>query len=92
MASRDVSFTIDCSSQGAPLALVEELADGIFRHFGCSVSHVTGLQDALRKASGAPGVEGVRRCDVQFVAKNGTLEVLVSSNGGRLWQTTVHLP
>jgi hypothetical protein len=29
---------------------------------------------------------------VQFRASGGELEVLVSSNGGRVWQTTIQIP
>jgi hypothetical protein len=64
----------------------------VFRHVGCAPEHVEGLSDALAKASekGPGGAD--RRCDVQFRAGNGTLEVLVTSNGGRVWQTEILLP
>ena len=35
---------------------------------------------------------GAPRCDVQFRAHDGKLDVLVSSNGGRVWQTTILIP
>lgn len=92
MGSHDFYFALEFSSQGAPAALVEDLASNVFRHVGCSPDHVEGLSDALKRASEDDGSENERRCDVQFRARNGMLEVLVSSNGGRVWQTEIILP
>jgi hypothetical protein len=91
MASRDLSFAIECSSQGAPAALVEDLAGTVFRHCGCSTEQASGLRGALQQASESSGAQGPRRCDVQFLARGGKLDVLVSSNGGRIWQASILL-
>jgi hypothetical protein len=53
---------------------------------------VDGLSGALEKAAEKGASGGDRRCDVQFRARNGMLEVLVSSNGGRVWQTEILIP
>ena len=90
MAAHDFFFALEFSSQGAPSALIEELAANVFRHVGCAAERAEGLRQAIEQAAEAPG-EGVRRCDVQFRAGNGKLDVLVSSNGGRVWQTSILL-
>jgi hypothetical protein len=92
VGAHDFFFALEFSSQGAPASLVEDLASNVFKHCGCSAMHVEGLSDALERAVERDGSDGQRRCDVQFVARNGTLEILVSSNGGRVWQTEIILP
>ena len=92
MDSPDFFFALEFSSQGAPASLVEDLAANVFRHVGCAPEHAEGLSEALEHAAETGALGGDRRCDVQFRARNGTLEVLVSSNGGRLWQTEILIP
>ena len=91
MGSHDFFFSLEFSSQGAPASLVEDLAANVFRHVGCALEHVEGLSAALSKAMEKSPGAGERRCDVQFRAQNGALEVLVTSNGGRIWQTEILL-
>ena len=91
MAAPEFFFALEFSSQGAPAALVEDLAANVFRFVNSTPDRVEGLRAALERAIEATGTTGARRCDVQFRAGQGTLEVLVSSNGGRVWQTTILL-
>jgi hypothetical protein len=91
MAPHEFFFALELSSQGAPPALVEDLAASVFRHVGCAQQEVEGLSAAVEQAVEPGTAAGVRRCDVQFRARNGKLEVLVSSNGGRVWQKTILL-
>jgi hypothetical protein len=90
--SHEFYFALEVSSQGAPATLVEDLAAQVFRYVGCSPTAVPGLTRAFEEAVAATAAGGDRRCDVQFRAHNGTLDVLVSSNGGRLWQETFAIP
>jgi hypothetical protein len=92
MGSHDFFFALEFSSQGAPVSLVEDLAANVFRHVGCAPEHAEELTEALETAAENGSIGGDRRCDVQFRARNGTLEVLVSSNGGRVWQTEILIP
>ncbi len=95
MASQEFFFALEFSSQGAPLGLVEDLASQVLRYVGCTVDSAPDLTDALGRATskGTDGTAGgQRRCDVQFRAHSGTLEILVSSNGGRIWQETIAIP
>lgn len=92
MASHEFFFALEFSSQGAPPGLVEDLASQVLRHVGCSGSLVPDLTQALEQATSGAAAGGPRRCDVQFRAHNDKLEILVSSNGGRLWQETLAIP
>ncbi len=88
MPSHEFFFALEFSSQGAPAPLVEDLAAQVFRFVGCPQTSVPALTKALEQAT-AVTTGAQRRCDVQFRAHNGTLDVLVSSNGGRVWQDTI---
>jgi hypothetical protein len=90
MVRHDFYFALEFSSRSTPSTLLEDLAEHVFKHVGCSAEHVEALSGALERAS-APGEGGPGRCDVQFHAREGELEVLVSSDGGRVWQTSIML-
>jgi hypothetical protein len=92
MGSHDFFFALEFSSQGAPASLVEDLAANVFRHVGAAPEHAEGLTQALKEATAKGAIGGDRRCDIQFRARNGMLEVLVSSNAGRVWQTEILIP
>lgn len=92
MTSHDFFFALEFSSQGAPALLVEDLARQVFRYVGCSEAAVPGLSDALEEAVAKGAAGGHKRCDVQFRAQNGALEVLVAANGGRVWQMSLAMP
>jgi anti-sigma regulatory factor (Ser/Thr protein kinase) len=80
-------FSLELSSQGVEASLVEDLAAQVLEHVGCSREDIPELAGALEQAV-ARNAFGERRCDVQFRAHNGRLEILVSSNGGRIFQTS----
>ena len=88
MPSHEFFFALEVSSQGVPATLLTELASHVLSRVGSSGEAVSGLGDALQEAVAATAASGERRCDVQFRAHGGTLEILVSSNGGRIWQTS----
>lgn len=86
MSQSASSFTLEFSSQGAPALLLEELAWQVFRFTGCTAVPTDALRAALAKATADGAFGGSRRCDVQLRANSHTLEILVSANGGRIWQ------
>ena len=92
MPSHEFFFALEFSSQGVPASLVEDLASQVFRYVGCSAATVSGLTEAFEEATAGSAVGGHPRCDVQFRAHNGKFDVLVSSNGGRIWQETLPIP
>lgn len=85
-------FTLEFSSQGTPVPLIAALAGRVFRHVGCTEPPTAELLAALDKAAGSGTFGGARRCDVQMRAHGQTLDILVSANGGRIWQATCPLP
>jgi hypothetical protein len=80
-------FALEVSSQGLPAWLIQDIVGQICRYARCADEALPGLREALEKAVAEGESGGTRRCDVQFRAQNGTLEVMVTSNGGRIWQT-----
>lgn len=87
MAAEPFYFALEFSSQGADVSLLGDLASQVLEHVGCARGDVPELTEALERAV-AKDAYGERRCDIQFRAQHGKLEILVSSNGGRIWQTS----
>ena len=91
-------FKLEFSSQGVAAELLNELTSQVLHHVGLSRDAVPEVMPALEQAvaTGTAGISGPgdqsRRCDVQFRAQGGKLDILVSSNGGRIWQTSLPLP
>lgn len=92
MSTQEFAFALELSGQGAPMALLADLAAQVCRHVGCDAVPENELTAALTTATAAGNAFGARRCDVQFLAKRHRLEIVVSSNGGRIWQTACALP
>jgi hypothetical protein len=81
-------FTLEFSSQGVSATLLGDLTARVLDYVG-SKSAVPELIDSLQKAVAKGSVGTDSRCDVMFRAQPGKLEVVVSSNGGRVWQTSL---
>ena len=92
MSTHDFFFALEFSSQGVSATLLDDLASHVLGHLGSSSSAVPGLAEALQTAVAEGAAAGAHRCDVQFRATNGALDILVSSNGGRVWQTSLAIP
>jgi hypothetical protein len=84
-------FALEFSSQGAPASLVEDLAAHVLKYVGCPRDSMNGLTEALEQAVAKSAVGAARRCDVQFRVANNSLDILVSSNGGRVWQKSLEI-
>jgi hypothetical protein len=85
-------FALEFSSQGAPASLVEDLAAHVLKYVGCPRDAMNGLTEALEQAIASSSAAGAaRRCDVQFRVANSSLDILVSSNGGRVWQKSLEI-
>ena len=85
-------FALEFSGQGVPVPMLEALAGQVFQQVGCTPPSADDLRAALVKATSGSTFGGVTRCDLQFRARNHALEVLVSANGGRIWQTSCAIP
>jgi hypothetical protein len=79
------------SSQGVSADLLDDLAAHVLAHVGSSKETVPQLTESLRKAVAEGAAGSDRRCDVRFHAQPGKLEIVVSANGGRIWQASVPL-
>jgi len=91
VAGHDFVFALEFSSQGAPVALLHELVGYVLSYVGCAAADLPELTAALERAVAAGSV-GQRRCDVQFRVNHPTLEIVVTANGGRVWQTSRSIP
>jgi len=87
-----LTFSLEFSSQGVPVPLLEELAGQVLRHVGGATQPSDELTAALAKATASGGFGGSARCDIQLRVHNQTLDILVSANGGRIWQGTCAIP
>jgi hypothetical protein len=79
-------FRLEFSSDGLSQALLEEVASQVLRHAGCSAREMPELDAALARAAATAAAE--RRCDLRFSFEDGALEIVVSSDGGRIFQTS----
>jgi hypothetical protein len=92
VAAPEFYFALEFSSQGVPAGLLGELASQVLDHLGCRDGSAPDLPEALQEAVASGVTSAGDRCDVQFRAHGGTLEILVSRNGGRIWQASRHIP
>jgi hypothetical protein len=92
VAAHQFFFALEFSSQGVSPALLGDLASHVLGHVGCAAGSLPELPDALRRAVMRESTSGERRCDVQFRAQGGRLDIVVSANGGRIWQTSQPIP
>ena len=69
-------FSLEFSSQGAPAALLGDLAAQVLGHVGCPTTDLPELTRALDQAVVDGSAGGQRRCDVQFRVHGATLEIV----------------
>lgn len=86
------TFALELSSQGAPVHLLQTLTGQVLQHAGCLSAPMPELAAALEKATARGTFGGAGRCDIQLRANGHTLDILVSANGGRIWQTRCTIP
>jgi hypothetical protein len=95
VAAQEFFFSLEFSSQAAPAALLDELAAKVLAYVGLSDTadnELPGFSDALKQAVATGAVGGASRCDIQFRVQGAKLEVVVTANGGRIWQTSRAIP
>jgi hypothetical protein len=92
VAAEEFFFLLEFSSQAAPAALLDDLAAKVLAYVGVEDRALPGFSDALKQAGMSGAVGGASRCDVQFRVHGAKLEVVVTVNGGRIWQTTRAIP
>jgi len=98
VAAQEFFFSLEFSSQAAPAALLDDLAAKVLAYVGLNDKadktdrELPGFSDALKQAVATGAVGGASRCDVQFRVQGAKLEVVVTVNGGRIWQTSRAIP
>jgi hypothetical protein len=92
VSTQDFFFALEFSSQGVSAELLVELAAHVLNHVGSADAAVPELTDALKTAVEKGTAIGLHRCDIQFRGSPNKLDILVTSNGGRIWQTSIAVP
>jgi hypothetical protein len=95
VAAQEFFFSLEFSSQAAPAALLDDLTARVLAYVGLSDKsdiELPGFSDALKQAVGTGAVGGASRCDIQFRVQGAKLEVVVTVNAGRIWQTSRAIP
>jgi hypothetical protein len=95
VAAQEFFFSLEFSSQAAPAALLDDLAAKVLAYVGLNDTvdtELPGFSSALKQAVTTSAVGGASRCDVQFRVQGAKLEVVVTANGGRIWQMSRAIP
>jgi hypothetical protein len=85
-------FALELSDEPQFDSMLAELAAAVLVHVGYQTPAVDELRGVLRQALAAGSSNGQRRCDVQFRAHGGELQIAVVFAGGSEWRTTRALP
>jgi hypothetical protein len=93
VADHEFLFALHLSDEAGAAetgGMLSDLAHSVLVHAGYAEAVIAEVGGALRAGLARAGVVG--ECDVQFRAHAGELEILVSHNGRRIFQTTRRLP
>jgi len=88
VADHEFFFSIELPGRPASLGVLRELAPRVLGQFGCGGDAVPALVDALETAVARGAESGAFTCRLQFVARDGRLDIAVSSDGGPPWRTS----
>ena len=91
MSAHDFLFALELTDESPHDRMLADLAGAVLSHVGYPAPAIEELTGALAAAL-ADGVARGRRCDLQFRAHAGELEIAVSYKGGGGWRTTRSLP
>jgi hypothetical protein len=87
VAPPEFFFAIDFSHDAASREMFRAVVTRVLAQAGRGANGVMDdLQEAIEKSSSA-----TEPCRVTFVARDGRLDIIVSSASGQLWQTTQSL-
>ena len=85
-------FALELSDEPPFDSMLSELAAAVLVYVGYHASAIDELRGVLRQALAAGPSNGQGRCDVQFRAHGGELQIAVVFAGGAEWRTTRALP
>jgi hypothetical protein len=85
-------FAVDVADEPEFGHMLGELVAVVLNHAGYTEGTIEELTDVLRGVLADGASTGGRRCDVQFRARDGELEIVVARAGAAEWRTTRPLP
>ena len=85
-------FALELSDEPHFDVMLAELANAVLAHVGYQTPAIDELRGTLRHALATGLSNGQQRCDVQFRAHAGELQIVVTYAGGAEWRTTRALP
>lgn len=83
---------LEFNGPGVHVPLIEQVADALVNHLGCPTAAVAELTAALERVIANGTIAGADRCSVRFQTHDGTLDILLSSDDGLVWQTSCAIP
>ena len=91
MSTPDFLFSMRLTGREQVGSILGDVAAHVFDHVGCAPETVAELVRDLSEAV-MPGADRGEHVDVQFRARQGSCEVIVSVAGRELWRTTRRVP
>ena len=88
MADHEFFFTIELSGRPASLDMLRELVSHVVAQVGRGDETVPAVVDAVQTAVARSAGAGASTCRLTFVARDGRLDVAVSSDDGPPWRTS----
>ncbi|MGE0451402.1 MAG: hypothetical protein AB7Q29_17655 [Vicinamibacterales bacterium] len=92
MAPSPLTFTLEFQGAGVHVPLLERMADALLNQLGCPASAAAEVSAALERGRASGVFAGTVRCDVRLRSNDRTLDILVSTDGEQVWQTSCALP
>lgn len=87
MADHEFFLTIDLSGRPVSLDMLRELASRVLGQAGCGADGLPAIVSALENAV-TRSAAGASSCRLQFIARDGRLDIAISSGGGPPWKTS----
>lgn len=92
MAAHEFLFALELSDEPHLDRMLTELTGALFAYVGYSTAAAEELGGVLRRALVDGLSQDQRRCDIEFRAHAGELQIVVSYAGGGQWRTALPLP
>ena len=92
MADHEILFALELSDEAGFGGVLADLTRSVLAYVGFAAPAIAELTASVAAELADGAARGRRRCDLQFLAHAGELEILVSYDGGVPWRTTRPLP
>lgn len=87
MPDQDFFFALDIVGAAKRKSMLDELIARVLERAGCADEDAFDLAEAIHAAL-AKGSRAMESCRLQFHARDGHLDIVVSSRAGEIWHTT----